>query len=327
MNNYRDIAREIERRILTGVYPANTQLPSRLELMREFQVARATLDRAVQELVISRRLTSRRGSGTSVNPVSEHRRDVALIGMPYGVDDEAYKDFNCRVFKKELLAKRSNWAMLYEYDALLWRFPCSGDMPVIEAVNGKIPQVVVNRVIPGVNCVSTDHRGAYRTITAERITQRPDAIPVFLSSGCDMLLGQSRFDGFADACRSAGKFYEVWNFSAEQKFAQIAEVIRQRLTPLEGKAVVVVSDSSSLTGAFMRVAAESRREWGKDLWYSDFDNHYPESVWGVKVTSFLQDYEALITAALDQLKTLFEGGRETVPEHKLIFPLRRNGDT
>ena len=82
MNNYRDIAREIERRILNGVYPANTQLPSRLELMREFQVARATLDRAVQELVISRRLTSRRGSGTSVNPVSEHRRDVALIGMP-----------------------------------------------------------------------------------------------------------------------------------------------------------------------------------------------------------------------------------------------------
>ena len=43
MKNYRNIAREIERRILAGIYPANTQLPSRLELMREFQVARAHL--------------------------------------------------------------------------------------------------------------------------------------------------------------------------------------------------------------------------------------------------------------------------------------------
>ena len=327
MNNYRDIAREIERRILCGIYPANSQLPSRLELMREFQVARATLDRAVQELVASRRLTSRQGSGTSVNPVSEHRRDVALIGSPLGVDEEIYKHFNCRVFKKELLAKRSNWAMLYEYDALLWRFPNRSDLPVIEAMNGKIPQVVVNRVIPGVMCVSTDHRGAYCSITAERLGNHPDALPVFLSCGGDTLPGQYRFEGFADACRNAGKFYELWQFSPEQKFDEMVDDMTKRLQKLENRKVIAVSDSISLTGAFMRVAAGSSRRFGENLWYSDFDNSYPENVWGVKVTSFIQDYEALITTALEQLKQLFENGGGERSEHKLIFPLRRNGDT
>ena len=327
MKTYRDIAREIERRILTGIYPVGASLPSRLELMREFQVARATLDRAIQELVISRRLTSRRGSGTTVNPLSEHRRDVALIGVPQGFDEELYRNFNCRIFKKELLAKRSNWMMLYEFDALLWRFPHSSDMPVIDAMKGKIPQVVVNRVIPGVDCVSTDHRGAYRSIASERMSAVPDALPVFMSSGGDSLPGQYRFEGFADACRTAGKFYELWQYSADEGFNRIVADMRSRLAAAGGRPLVVLSDSISLTGAFMQAASLSGREWNRDLWYSDFDNNYPENVWGVKVTSFIQNYEALTDAAMKRLEVLLDGGAGQVPEHKLIFPLRRNGDT
>ena len=327
MKNYRNIAREIERRILNGIYPPNTLLPSRLELMREFQVARATLDRAVQELVNSRRLTSRRGSGTSVNPLSEHRRDVALIGMPFGVEIDSFHNFNCRPFKKELLAKRSNWSMLYDFDALLWRFPESSELPVIEAMSGKIPQVVVNRVIPGINCVSTDHRGAYRSIAVERMKLFPEALPVFMSSGRKSLPGQYRFEGFADACRAAGKFYELWNFTAGATFNDNAAEIKQKLEELHGKPALVLSDSISLTGAFMRAVALTSRKWGEDLWYSDFDNSYDENIWGVRVTSFIQDYKVLTSAALEQLAELLDGSGDAMPEHKLIFPLRRDGDT
>ncbi len=327
MKTYRNIAREIERRILSGVYEVNTSLPSRLELMREFNVARATLDRAIQELVLSRRLTSRRGSGTLVNPLSEHRRDIALIGVPLGVETEFFRNFNCRCFKKELLAKRSNWDMLYEFDALLWRFPNSSEIPVIEAMNGKIPQVVVNRVIPGVNCVSTDHRGAYRSIASERMAEFPGALPVFMSSGGDSLPGQYRFEGFADACRSTGKFYELWKFPPNESFSNLAEEMERRLKNVGDKRILVLSDSIALTGAFMQAASRSGRIWGSDLWYSDFDNNYPENVWGVKVTSYIQDYEALMNAALERLGELLDSGGDQMPEHKLIFPLRRNGDT
>lgn len=327
MQTYRDIAREIERRILSGIYPANSQLPSRLELMREFQVARATLDRAVRELVDSRRLTSRRGSGTSVNPLSEHRRDVALIGASLGAEPEISGEFCCRPFDQELLSRRSNWALLYKYDALLWRFPRSSELPVIEAMEGRIPQVVVNRVIPGINCVSTDHRGAYRTIAAERMKSCPGALPVFLSSGGDTLPRQYRFEGFSDACRNAGRFYELWKIDQESSFDDAAASIRAHLLAAAGKPVLAVSDSLALTGAFMRAVCGTGRRWKKDLWYSDFDNRYPRNVWGVEVTSFIQDYEALITAALERLTELLGAGNVTEPEHKLVFPLRRSGDT
>ena len=198
---------------------------------------------------------------------------------------------------------------------------------VIEAVNGKIPQVVVNRVIPGVNCVSTDHRGAYRTIAAERMEHFPEALPVFMSSGGDSLPGQYRFEGFTDACRKTGRFYELWKFSPAESFSALADEMERRLKEAEGRGVLVMSDSISLTGAFMQAASRSGRCWGKDLWYSDFDDNYPENVWGVKVTSFIQNYEALMAAALERLGELLDGGSCQVPEHKLIFPLRRNGDT
>lgn len=327
MQTYRDIAKEIERRILGGIYPAGSQLPSRLELMREFNVARATLDRAVKELVNSRRLSSRRGSGTSVNPLSEHRRDIALIGWDSIKEPEFNGNLRCCVFKTGLLARRSNWNMLYEYDGLLWRFPGRSEMAVIEAVNGRIPQVVVNRVIPGVNCISTDHRGAYRAIVSERMEQIKDALPVFMSSGGDTLPGQYRFEGFSDACRSAGRFYELWNFLPEQDFRSVSDEMSRRISAVSDRKLLVVADSCQLTGAFVRAVDKSGLKFAEDIWYSDFDNEYPENVWGVKITSFIQDYGALMRAAADRLEGLLNGSADPGPEHKLIFPLRRNGDT
>ena len=74
---FREIAREIERRIRQGVYPENSALPSRPELAEEFGVARATLDRAIQELTRSGILVSRHGSGTFAAPVAEKARTAA----------------------------------------------------------------------------------------------------------------------------------------------------------------------------------------------------------------------------------------------------------
>ena len=46
---FREIGRELSRRIREGIYPPDSALPPRMELMREFGVARATLDRAIRE--------------------------------------------------------------------------------------------------------------------------------------------------------------------------------------------------------------------------------------------------------------------------------------
>ena len=74
---FREIAREIERRIRQGVYPENSALPSRPELAEEFGVARATLDRAIQELTRSGILVSRHG--TFAAPVAEKKFRVGVV--------------------------------------------------------------------------------------------------------------------------------------------------------------------------------------------------------------------------------------------------------
>lgn len=64
---FREIARELTRRVREGIYAPDSALPPRLELMREFGVARATLDRAIRELMSDGVLIGRHGSGTYVN--------------------------------------------------------------------------------------------------------------------------------------------------------------------------------------------------------------------------------------------------------------------
>lgn len=47
---YRQVARIIRRRILSGEYPPNTRIPSESELVETFEVARTTARRAVSAL-------------------------------------------------------------------------------------------------------------------------------------------------------------------------------------------------------------------------------------------------------------------------------------
>ncbi len=321
---FRGIARELERRIREGLYPAESALPSRLTLMGEFKVARATLDRAIRELMERGILTGKHGSGTYVRGVD--RRRVAVVG---GVDPEeiAGAPFDLTVLAPSEVAERSGWNRLYEFDGVLWVRPEPRLWPVIERVAQTLPQVLVNRVRPGFAYVSTDHRGAYYEITRERLALLPEATPVFLTDGGP---GRSspvfdyRFEGFVDACREAGRFYEV--LPLPETFAARVALLEERFPTGEGRGpLLLVSGFRAVTGAVMRWAAERRFEWRKDIYYSDFDNEYPEEVWGVCVTSFVQDPSRLFREASAKLLALLEGG-ETA-SGTVLMPQRRNGDT
>ena len=67
-------------------------------------------------------------------------------------------------------------------------------------------------------------------------------------------------------------------------------------------------------------------EWGKDIFYSDFDNNLTAHCWGAKVTSFIQDDTALFAGAVSELERLLEG-KSGGERHTLIFPHRCNGHT
>lgn len=319
---YRKITTALENRIRTGVYAPGAALPPRVELMAEFSVARATIDRCIGELRRKNLVTSRHGSGTFVKEELYHPYHVALVGFSgesYGLPEEWQIDMVAR----QELARKSDWSKLLNYDGVLWFRPDSELYPVIDFVHGNVPQVAVNRTLPGEVCISTDHRGAYYEITRERLDALPEGQVFLLKSSPASAPVSYREAGFIDACRAAQRFYEIWLMPGD--FDERLAILEQ--LPLDsGKPLLLISTSLSNTGAVMWFVRAHGLRWRQDIWYSDFDNDCPEDYWGVTVTSYIQNEKALLDGAVSELRSLLDG--ETPGErHTLIFPRRSNGET
>lgn len=319
---YRRITTELENRIRSGVYGPGSALPPRVELMAEFAVARATIDRCIGELRRRNLVVSRHGSGTFVKDELHHPYRVALVNTfcDIGKLPDAWE---VKTIPNEDLLHKSNWPQLLDYDGVIWVLPDRQLYPVIESIRNQVPQVVINRTIPGEVCVSTDHRGAYYEITRERLDQLPESPVFLLQIAEDTEPSTYREIGFIDACRAARRFYEIWRMphDFEEALAKLEDL------PLDGRQpLLLVSTTLNNTGPVMWFARAHNLQWGRDIFYSDFDNDLPAHCWGVKVTSYIQDYQALFAGAISELESLLEG-RLYGEKHTLIFPQRCNGNT
>jgi DNA-binding GntR family transcriptional regulator len=68
MRVYIDVARELKKEIVSGVYPVGSQLPTEVALCKRFAVGRHTIREALKLLRDDRLVTSRQGAGTVVVP-------------------------------------------------------------------------------------------------------------------------------------------------------------------------------------------------------------------------------------------------------------------
>lgn len=321
-SRYRKITTELEKRIRSGIYPRGSALPPRVELMAEFSVARATIDRCIGELRRRNLVISRHGSGTFVKDELHQPYRVAIVN-PHYIKYRFPESWEVKPLRHSMLKHKSDWAQLLDYDGIIWVQPESAMQPVIEYVHGHVPQVVINRTLQDEVCVSTDHRGAYYNITRERLDRLPESQVFLLQINGDSAPSNYREAGFLDACRGAQRFYEVRHMpdNFEEKLAEL-----EKLPIVKGKPLLLISTSINNTGAVMCYARNHALEWKKDIFYSDFDNDLPDHVWGIKVTSYIQDYVALFDGAVAELERLLNGdcaGRL----HTLIEARRCNGDT
>ena len=209
-NRYRSICAELERRIRGGVYLPGDALPSRFELMEEFSVARATVDRCISELRKKHLVESRHGKGTYVCEGIDCRRyHIAWIGnmICNGLLPAWWR---ADILPESAFSARSDWGKLAEYDGIIWSMPGGKLLPAIRECQGQVPQVVMNRTYPGIACVSTDHRGAYYEIGLERLRALPESQVYLLRTGyLNSAPEEYRQTGFLDACRQEQRFYEI----------------------------------------------------------------------------------------------------------------------
>jgi hypothetical protein len=323
---YQTIARALSEEIAGGRYSAETPLPCRTELARQFKVARATVDRSIRLLVKKGVLTSRRGAGTFIAQ-NEQRHSIVFVGLPQRDDRiPPCPPHRLSYLPFDACATRSARRRLEEFDGIVWNMPDFGRIEWMREFQGRVPQIVINRHLPEFNYVSTDHKGAIQSVTSQRLAQLPDAVPLFLTTHSPEnrdIVQQMRMDGFVAACRDAGRFYEIVVLPGE--FEQKKNVLAERAKPHAGKMLLLVSSALANTGAVVSWVGEQKLRWGEEIFYSDFDNNYPENVFGFQVTSFLQDFPLLITEGVKRLVELIEKKRESA--QVLIPPKRVDGRT
>ena len=87
---HRRITEIIKRRIVKGKYNASHKMPSENELLKEFNVSKNTLLKALNALINQGYIIRKQGSGTFVAPSVEERRNKKIAVIAYHADNPYY---------------------------------------------------------------------------------------------------------------------------------------------------------------------------------------------------------------------------------------------
>jgi len=91
--SYQDIQAEVRRRIQTRVWKPGDTIPTEVDLAKEFNCARATINRALRELAETGLLERRRKSGTrvSLNPMRKATLDIPITRLEIEGRGQTYR--------------------------------------------------------------------------------------------------------------------------------------------------------------------------------------------------------------------------------------------
>lgn len=322
---YQTIAKKLLSEIKEGSFGKDSALPTRTELAGRFNVARSTMDRAVALLIKKGVLDASRGAGTFIaERTRNYHVGIVFAGEPLPKTYNCKPGFSMEAMPASALAGAKEQAALSRFDGIIWFCPEEEQRAWIAELSGSLPQMVVNRDFPEASFISTDHRTATKQLCASRLAAAPTALPVFLGrlEAASVVWGM-REEGFIDACRESQRFYEMLPLPAD--FEEALATLDSRFeTPLK-RQLILVSGSLENTGAALAWMRIKGIKPGRDAFYSDFDNTYPKSIWGCTVTSFVQDYELMLSEAAESLAGLVEG--RSGKTQRFIMPRLIAGDT
>jgi DNA-binding transcriptional regulator YhcF (GntR family) len=298
---YIQIKEQLLAEIHSGKLQHGEQLPVREELIHHFSVTRATLNKALQELISEGWLNAVRNRGTFIStptsklkvaiitsnsssallssgPVSAYDFNALMHGMLTALNHPV--SFHSPEEFIDNLQKISN------YDLVVWMMPPDKILKSLKPFSHKV--LVINRYTADLNFISTNHRGATREITDFFIRRLNGQCKLFyLDIEMQSFFIDERRNGFIDSCAEHDKFYQILTLNTNNHQANVA--IMNNL-PLSSKYPnVIVSGSRSNTGAVLQMTRERKLQFNKDIFYSDFDNINSEQDTGVKITSILQD--------------------------------------
>ena len=288
--------------IRSGKLCHGEQLPVREELIHHFSVTRATLNKALQELISEGWLKAIRNRGTFVSAPTTQAK-VAIItstsssptltsGMTSAYDFSALMHGMVSAMNHPVSFHApeefiGNLQKITNYDLVIWLMPPDEILENIKPFSHKV--LVINRYTDDLNFISTNHRTATQEITEYFIRRFDGKCKLFyLDVDHQSFFIAERRNGFIDSCAKYDKFYQVVTLESNNH--------QHNLTLMNGLQLdascpnVIVSGSCSNTGAVLQMIREQNLQLNKNIFYSDFDNIDSEQETGVKITSILQNF-------------------------------------
>lgn len=307
----------------SGKYKKGDTFPVRSELAKHFKTTRSTVNRAMEELINKGFLNARRGAGTIVLSL-ETRLNIAYVA-PKWLMHYMPRPSDCKLVyfsSEEIFNSKTSMNQLNRFDGIIWSHPEEKDIPQIKKISAGIPLILVNRISDGINSVISEYVDSFSKHVSERLTEHPNATPYFLSSSESSTPYRKRHEGFVKACREHKRFYE--NIELPNDFMSKQSCLENGLVDKEND-LLIFADNWAHTGALIAWARKHKKQFGKNIFYTDFDNTEPEHVWGITTTSIIQDFDSLTETAF---KTLFDLIKKTETQKNIfIAPELRLGNS
>ena len=314
-HKYIQIRNAILHDIRAGKFPVGSKMPSRENLIKEYSVARATLNKALGNLINAGVLTATRKLGTFVSN-ADARTETALVcnldelnsqlakevlhddikkGIFNYILTHAPKYLNLSVIDNKTIRQPSE---LERYRKVVMLMPLERELDIARKLYAT-EVCVINRSLDGFHCVSTNHHAATYNITNLFLDKFKDNCQIFFLDMTDFsqIIRNERREGFIEACENHQIFYRIISGTG---FDIVDSLLKQKIIP--GKKIVIVSSSRYFTGAVFKYSILRGLTFGDDIFYSDFDNLDAQIYFGVPMVSIVQDAAALGQAAITFLK-------------------------
>jgi DNA-binding GntR family transcriptional regulator len=169
----------ISKDIRDGVYAPGSKLPTRMFMMEKYNIARASIDKVIRQLVEEGLLSSTQGSGTYVLDIQNSEPHLYIV-LNTEKDCEEANVFHAKLsmmlanISKEMkhtivgsrdFEKSFSEVLQNNRSRVIWSRPSIKSYGYIATLyKAAIPQVLVNRPIPSYNFITTDTHTAIRDV-------------------------------------------------------------------------------------------------------------------------------------------------------------------
>ncbi len=312
---YEKVKKQLLFQLRTGVYQTGERIPTREELIAEFGVTRTTINQALRELVDCGVLATSRRGGTVYTGQQPPRR--VLIVSHLGRLPQEFENSNEQIevaLFRQLLYHAHEFHLEFvdshrfkatpenveRCDCLVAVMPDDDLLERLQAFGDRV--LFINRYGDKLNFISTPHRAAVRELVAANLEAAgKDPQLFFLGLRNDNFVERERRAGFIDECANRSIFYRICD--TDSRDCDKIETVLDELPINPDRPVLMCAPSMNFTGAVIRWARRRKLQFGRNFFYSDFDNLQARRNTGEEIASVGQDYATMGKELYQALRT------------------------